>query len=138
MSDVSLKALMKESKTVGIDFPGMPGFNISLCYLGRSELLKLRKRCVSTKFDRKTRQPEEVIDEDKFLVEYVAAVIKGWSGLKMSYLEEFLLVDTDGVDPDTELTYSLEDAELLMRNSSTFDEWVTDTVGDLENFTKSK
>jgi hypothetical protein len=138
MSDVSLKTLMKESKTVGIDFPGMPGFNISLCYLGRAELLKLRKRCVSTKFDRKTRQPEEVLDEDKFLVEYVAAVIKGWSGLKMSYLEELLLVDTDGVDPDTELTYSLEDAELLMRNSSTFDEWVTDTVGDLENFTKSK
>lgn len=138
MSDISLKTLIQPSKTVGIDFPGMPGFSVSLCYLGREELVKLRKRCVSTKFDRKTRQPEEVLDEDKFLVEYVAAVIKGWSGLKLSYLEEFLLVDTAGMDPDTELDYSPEEAEMLMRNSSNFDEWVTDTVGDLENFTKSK
>jgi hypothetical protein len=31
-----------------------------------------------------------------------------------------------------------ENAELLMKNSSTFDTWVTETVGDLENFTGNK
>lgn len=138
MSEISLKTLMKPSKTVGIDFPGMPGFTVDLCYLAREELLKLRKKCVTNKFNRKTHQPEEILDEEKFLVEYVAAVIKGWSGLKLSHLEELLLVDTDGMDPDTELPYSQDEAEMLMRNSSSFDEWVTETVGDLENFTKSK
>jgi len=135
---VSLKTLMKPSKTVEIDFPGMPHFSVELCYLGRDELLKLRKRCVTNKFNRKTHQPEEVLDEEKFLVEYVKAVIKGWSGLKLSYLEELLLVDTEGLDPDTELGYSQEEAEMLMRNSNPFDEWVTQTVGELENFTKGK
>lgn len=129
---------MKSSKTVGIDFPGMPGFTVDICYLGREELVKLRKRCVSTKFNRKTHQPEEVVDDEKFLVEYVASVIKGWSGLKLSHLEELLLVDTEGLDPDAELPYSQEEAEMLMRNSTSFEEWLTETVGDLENFTKSK
>jgi hypothetical protein len=65
-------------------------------------------------------------------------VIKGWSGLKLSHLEELLLVDTDGMDPNAELPYSQDEAEMLMRNSSSFEEWVTESVGELENFTKSK
>lgn len=138
MSDISLKSLMTPSKTVAIEFPGMEGFEIDLCYLAREELLKLRKKCITTKFNRKTHQPEEVLDEEKFLTEYSAAVIKGWKGLKMSYLEELLLVDTEGLDPDSELPYNAEEAEILMRNSNTFDTWTTEAVGDLENFTKNK
>jgi len=137
-SPVSLASLMTPSKTVSIDFPGFTGMQVSLCYLGREELLKLRKKCVTTKFDKKTRQPEEVLDEDKFLVEYCKAVIKDWSGLKYRYLEELLLVDVSQFDPNDELPYTAENAELLMKNSSTFDTWVTETVGDLENFTGNK
>jgi hypothetical protein len=137
-SPVSLASLMTPSKTVSIDFPGFTDMQVALCYLGREELLKLRKKCVTTKFDKKTRQPEEVLDEDKFLVEYCKAVIKGWSGLKYRYLEELLLVDVSQFDPNDELPYTAENAELLMKNSSTFDTWVTETVGDLENFTGNK
>ena len=137
-SPVSLASLMTPSKTVSIDFPGYKDMKVSLCYLGREELLKLRKKCVSTKFDKKTRQPEEILDEDKFLIEYCKAVIKTWSGLKFSYLEELLLVDVSAYDPEDELPYTQENAELLMKNSNVFDTWVTETVGDLENFTGSK
>jgi len=129
---------MTPSKTVSIDFPGYTGFSVSLCHLAREELVKLRKRCVTTKFSKKTRQPEEVLDEDKFLVEYCKAVVKGWEGLKFQYLEELLLVDTSAYDPDDTLPYTQENAELLMKNSTAFDTWVTETVGDLENFTKNK
>ena len=135
---VSLASLMTPSKTVSIDFPGQSGMKVSLCYLAREELLKLRKKCVSTKFDKKTRQPEEVLGEDKFLVEYCKEVIKTWSGLKFSYLEELLLVDVSAYDPSDELPYTQENAELLMKNSTVFDTWVTETVGDPENFTGSK
>ena len=137
-SPVSLASLMTPSKTVSIDFPGYKDMKVSLCYLGREELLKLRKKCVSTKFDKKTRQPEEILDEDKFLEEYVSSVIKGWKGLKYSYLEEFLLVDISKQNPDDELPFTQDNAELLMRNSNSFDSWITDTVSNLENFTGSK
>ena len=138
MSDISLKSLMTPSKTVSIEFPGMEGFEVDLCYLAREELLKLRKKTITTKFNRRTHQPEEILDEDKFVVEYTAAVIKGWKGLKVSYLEELLLVDTDGLAPNSELPYSPEEAERLMRNSNSFDTWVTEAVSDLENFTRNK
>jgi len=135
---VSLASLLTPSKTVSIDFPGYKGFVLDICYLGRDELLKLRKKCITTKFNKRTHQPEESLDEDKFLEEYVGAVIKGWTGLKFSYLEEFLLVDISKQNPDDELPFTQENAELLMRNSSTFDSWITDTVSNLENFTGSK
>ena len=135
---VSLASLMTPSKTVQIDFPGRDGFEVSICYLAREELLKLRKRCLSTKFNRKTHQPEESLDEDKFLKEYTKAVIKGWTGLKFSYLEEFLLVDISDYAPDDLLPHTQDNAELLMRNSNDFDTWVTDVVGDLENFIGNK
>lgn len=140
MSDtpVSLASLMTPSKTVGIDFPGYTGMEVQLTYLGRDEMLKLRKKCVTTKFDKKTRQPQEELDEDKFVVEYCKAVIKGWSGLKYRYLEELLLVDVGDLDPEDNLPYTQENAELLMKNSNTFDTWVTEAVGDLENFTGIK
>lgn len=140
MSDtpISLSSLLTPSKTVSVDFPGYPGMSVDLCYLGRDELLKLRKRCVSTKFNRKTRQPEEDLDEDKFIVEYCKAVVKGWSGIKFRYLEELLLVDVSNLEPDDELPYTQENSELLMRNSNVFDSWVTEAVGDLENFTGNK
>ena len=140
MSDtpISLASLMTPSKTVAIDFPGYAGMSVDLCYLAREELVKLRKKCVTTKFNKKTRQPEEELDEDKFLVEYCKAVIKGWKGFKYRYLEELLLVDVSALDPEDELPFTQENAELLMKNSSNFDTWVTETVSDLENFTGNK
>ena len=48
---VSLSSLMTPSKTVGLDFPGYTGMTVDICYLAREELIKLRKRCVTTKFN---------------------------------------------------------------------------------------
>ncbi len=135
---ISLASLMTPSKTVTIDFPGYKGMSVDLCYLAREELVKLRKKCVTTKFSKKTRQPEESLDEDKFLLEYCKAVIKNWEGFKYQYLEELLLVDVTAFDPDDTLAYTTDNAELLMRNSSDFDTWVTETVSELENFTGNK
>ena len=135
---VSLASLMTPSKTVSIEFPRFKGVSIDLCYLAREELVKLRKRCMSTKWNKKTRQLEEELDEDKFLIEFCKAVIKGWKGLKYRYLEELLLVDVSSFDPDDELPWTNDNAELLMKNAADFDTWVTETVGDLENFTGNK
>ena len=135
---VSLASLLTPSKTVTVDYPTLAGFTVDLCYLAREELIKLRNRCVSQKLNRKTRAFEEQLDEEKFLIEYVKAVIKGWSGLKYSYLEELLLVDISSLNPEDELPFNQENAEILMKNATDFDTWVTEVVGDLENFTKTK
>lgn len=135
---VSLATLMTPSKTVSIDFPDMEGFTVDLCYLAREELLKLRSKCLKQKFNKKTRAFEETLDEDTFLLEYVDAVIKNWVGLKYDHLRTLILIETDGLDLEAELPFTKENAELLMKNSSDFDTWVTESVGDLENFTKNK
>ena len=135
---VSLASLLTPSKTVSIDFPGMEGFTVDLCYLAREELIKLRNKSITQKFNKKTRAFEDSLDENKFLVEYVKAIIKGWKGLKYSYLEELLLVDISSLDPNDELEYTQANAETLMKNASDFDSWVTEVTGDLENFTKTK
>ena len=135
---VSLKSLMTPSKTVTIEFPRFKGMTVDLCYLAREELVKLRKRCLSTKWDKKSHQPIEEMDDDKFIVEYCKAVIKGWKGLKYSYLEELLLVDVSDLDPEDTLPFTPDNSELLMKNATDFDTWVTEMVGDLENFTKNK
>ncbi len=135
---VSLASLLTPSKTVTVDYPEFEGFSVQLCYLSREELVKLRSRCLSQKFNRKTRGFEEILDDDKFIVEYCKAVIKGWKGLKYKYLEKMLLLDVSSVDLEDELPYTQEDAEIMMKNASDFDTWVTEVVADLENFTSSK
>ena len=134
---ISLKSLLTPSKTVEFDYPGLDGFKVKLCYLSREELVKLRNRCVSQVFNKKTRQFEEKIDDDKFLKEYTSGVIKGWSGLKLKFLKHLLLVN-EVEDEEYELPFNEENVEILMKNSGDFDQWVTEMVGDLENFTPPK
>ena len=135
---MELKSLLVDSKTTWVEFPGLDGFEVELANLSRKELIALRKRCTQNKFNRKTRAFEEDLDEDKFLDHFCRGVIKGWKGLKFSYLEELLLVDVSNQDPDDVLPYTIDNAELLMKNSSDFDTWVTEITSDLENFTESK
>ena len=57
---------------------------------------------------------------------------------KLKYLEDLLLVDISGKDPEVELEYTQENAELLVENSSEFDNWLNEVVFDLENFRSDK
>ena len=128
---------MVDTKSAWIDFPGCPGFQVEVANLARKELVALRKRCVSQKFDRKTRQMVEELDEDKFVVEFAKATIKGWKGLKLKYLEDLILVNLSGQDPDTELEYDSEQAEVMVQNSTEFDNWINEVVFDLANFRRA-
>ena len=94
----------------------------------------LRKRCTVQKFDRKTRQLTEDLDEDKFVTEFTAAVIKGWEGLTLAHLETLLLIDTEDKDMSEELPYNTDNAEVLVSSSTEFDTWLNEVVFDLDNF----
>ena len=131
---MELKSLLVDSKTAWVDFPGMDGFEVELANLSRKELVNLRKRCTTNKFDRKTRMFNEELDETKFVTEFSGATVKGWKGLKLKYLEDLILVDLKGQDKESEMPYSKENAEVLVENSQEFDNWLNEVVFDLENF----
>lgn len=136
---LNLSDIITSSKTANMEFPGFDGFNVNLAFLSRDEMIKLRKKAVNTKINRRTRQPEEVLDEDVFLKEYIKAVVKGWTGLKFEFLVQLIPVDESNItDMNATLPFSAENAEALMKNSTEFDSWVTEMVGDLANFTKNK
>ena len=82
---LSLKSLLVPSKAVEVEYPGMPGFVINLAFLSRETLLNIRKKSTKTTF--KNRQAAEEFNEELFLQLYVENAVKGWKGLKLSYLD---------------------------------------------------
>jgi hypothetical protein len=134
---VSLQSLLTPSKVVEVDFQDKTGFKVKVAFLSREELIKLRKACVTTKFDRKTRQPIEELNDELFTKNYVGSVVKGWIGLKYAYLQDLMLVDLSSIkDLEEELEYSEENALVLMKNSTEFDNFISDVTSDLSNFQK--
>ena len=131
---MNLSELMVDTKSAWVEYPGYEGFEVEVVNLSRPELTALRKRCLITKYDKSTRKPVEELNEEKFISEFTKATIKNWKGFKYKYLEDFVLVNLAGVDPEKELAYTQDNAKLLVTNSSEFDTWVNDTVFDLENF----
>ena len=131
---MELKSLLVDTKTAWVDFPGLEGFEVELANLSRKEMVNLRKRCTTNKFDRKTRMFNEELDEGKFIKEFSMATVKGWKGLKLKYLEELILVDLAGQDTEKEMPYTQDNAEVLVENSTEFDNWLNEVVFDLENF----
>ena len=131
---MDLKTLMVDTKSAWVDFSGLEGFSIEVANLSKKELQALRKKCITTKFDRKTRQAVEDLNEEKFVTEFSKAVIKNWKGLTLEHLETLLLVDIEGKDPKAELEYTAENAETLVSSSTEFDTWLNEVVFDLDNF----
>jgi len=131
---MDLKKLMVDTKAAWIDFPGLKGFEVEVANLSRKELTGLRKKCTSTKFDRKTRQALEVLDEEKFVTEFTNSVVKNWRGLTLEHLETLILVDISGEDASKELEFTKENAETLVSSSTEFDTWLNEVVFDLDNF----
>jgi hypothetical protein len=131
---MDLKKLMVDTKAVWMDFPGLSGFEVQVANLSRKELTGLRKRCTVQKFDRKTRQVVEALDDEKFIKEFAVATVKNWKGLTVEHLETLLLIDTQGKDPSETLNYSEENAEIIVSSSTEFDSWLNEVVFDLDNF----
>jgi hypothetical protein len=133
---ITLKSLLVPSKSLEVEYPGMPDFKIQVSFLSRETLQSIRKKSTKTSF--KNRQPVEELNDELFLDLYVKNAVKGWTGLKLKYLEQLAPVDLTGQDADAELEYSEENALYLMKNSSNFDSFISEQVTDLGNFSANK
>lgn len=134
---MSLKSMIVPKQSAKLEFPGCPGFNVELVHLTRDELRKIRDKATTTKVSRKTRQMEEEVDNELFQTLYIQAIIKDWEGAKYKYLAKLVPLDLGELNEEDEEPFSLESAELLMKNAPDFDNWVTNTLEDIENFTSS-
>jgi hypothetical protein len=133
-----IKNLMVTDKTVDVQFPDSDTFYVSLAYLSREKLVKVRNRSLVVKFNKRSRQREEEVDNDKFLEEYARAVVKSWRGLTIRELSKLMPIETTGANLEQDVPYSEEDALELLRNSTIFDQFVTDTMNDFEVFENEK
>jgi hypothetical protein len=131
---MELKSLLVDSKTTWVEFPGLTGFEVELANLSRKELTNLRKKCTINKFNRKTRQFEDELNDEKFVIEFTKATVKNWKGLKLEYLQDLLLVDLKDQDAESEMDFTEGNAQVLVENSTEFDNWLNEVVFDLENF----
>jgi len=136
---MELKSLITKERVISVEYPDpeLEGFVIEVAYVPREELQKIRQKCLVTKFDKKTRQPAETVDDKLFLKLYTEKVIRGWKGLKLKYLQELLPVELGKADPNTELEYTVDNALELMQNSTVFDTWLTGIINDISFFNKN-
>ncbi len=132
----SIKSLLVPSKEITVEYPGLPGFEITVSFLSRETLQNIRKKATKTTF--KNRQTVEELNDDLFLELYVKACVKGWKGLTLGYLEQLAPVELGNANLDEEIPFSSDEALSLMKASSQFDSFVSEQVTDLGNFSKNK
>lgn len=139
---MDLANIIIESKTIETEYPGYDGLMLKLAHLTRDELMELRKKATTTKYNKKTRQPEEDINSELFQDLYIKAVVVGWSGFKYKYLTKMLPIKISDIpteeykDGEGIFAYTKENAAVLMKNCNDFDNWVSAELEDIENFTK--
>ena len=133
-----IRKLIADTQSAWIDFPDIEGFSVNLVYLQREDLQKIRNQSLTFKFNKRTRQREEEVDNDRFLEAYAEKAIVGWKGLKYKHLPALMPADISQVDSEEEIEYSSEDAIDLLKNSTLFDQFVTDSMNDFEQFSKKK
>ena len=130
-----IASLHAQETIIEVEYPDIDGFIISLIYLNRDDLTKIRNRSLTYKFNKRTRQREEEVDNDKFLEEYTKRAIKGWKGLYIKDLPQLLPIDMSNANPYEEVTYNETEALELIKNSTVFDQFITDSMQDYEKFT---
>ena len=133
-----IKNLVAKETTSTVEFPDIDGFEIDLVYLNRDDLTKIRNRSLTYKFNNRTRQREEEVDNDRFLEHYCVKAIKAWRGLKAKHLPVLFPADISSLDPEEDIEYTEEDALELLKNSTIFDQYITDCMNDFEQFSTQK
>jgi hypothetical protein len=133
-----IKSMINKETSTWVEFPDIDGFEVNLRFLSREDLLKIRSASLTYKFNKRTRQREEEIDNNKFLEGYSEKAIVDWKGLKIKHLPTLLPVDISSMNPEEVVEYSQEEALELLKNSTIFDQFITDTLADFEQFSRKK
>ena len=129
---MKLSDLVVDVKTVWLKYEGVPGFEVEVNYIPRTEMTKMVKDCQISKMNRKTRQVEMELDDEKFLKKFVKRAIKDWKGLTTENIGNFLPIKE--TEEKGEIEFSEDAAIYLVKESGEFDEWLNEKITDIDSF----
>ena len=125
---------MVETRDVSVDFEALPGFSVTLGYMSKAVTRRIAKDATTSKMDGSGNVVSD-FDQDAFMVAFCNEAIKGWTGLTYGKLAQLMLIDEDLIeDLDAELPYSEDNAQVLLKQSTIFDNWVNERVGEIATF----
>lgn len=126
-----LKNKVKTEKIKAFSWDLFPGVEFDLAYQGRKQTTdNLRSGYITVVEGTEVRQE---FSADKFSQSFVAQTVKGWRGLKLKHVQEWMLVD-ETQDLEEEVEYCQENALFLYENWKPFEDWVAQVVHSVEQF----
>ena len=132
---MKLSELKVDTRSVWMEFDdSMPGFEVELNYIPRSEMTAIVKGCQKQKQNRVTRQIETSLDEEKFIDKFVERGINDWKGLTPENIQDLVPVKVSGAEEGDEIPFSHNNAVFLLKESQWFDEWVNEKISDVDSF----
>ena len=130
-----ITSMLKDKLEVTVQVDGYPGFEVTIAYLSRQEIERIRKKVTKTVFDKRSHEKKEEVDTDAFTKILVESSLLGWKGLTLEVLSKLAPIEIpDGAKLTDEIEYSPEDAFDLVKSSPEFDRWLNETIFELDNF----
>lgn len=148
----------KTEQVKEFEYPyGSLGFYVMIAFGSRFILNQIRQLAAEPYTDRRTRTREEKLNDEKLQLGYAERIVKGWKGLTVEKLENFIPGTVDEAiaqyeeaakeNPDikvpsveeiksVEVEYSVETAAQVLGNSIDFMNWIVDIAGEAKNYAK--
>lgn len=133
---MNLKKLITEKKqdlSIVADFKGV--FDIALLYTDRPTLDKMIEASKTRRWVK--HQEVEALDDDLFNRQ-LASRICGWTGLTLGKLAGLINIDIEGENPEAEIPFTKENAEMLMDEVYGLNNFIRETITDLQIFREKK
>lgn len=124
--NINIKQIALPTKTVEVAYSPIPGFVVTIGYISNELTRKLIKDSQESKYDQDNGLTYSETNMEKFGEEFCKHAIVGWKGLTGEALASLMLVDLEGngIKPEDEISYSLDNAHTLYLNSAAFAKWV--------------
>lgn len=130
-----LQNKVKVEKIKAFNWELFPGAEFELAYQGRKQTTNnLKSGYVTIVEGEKVRQE---FSSEKFSETFVRSSIKGWKGLKLKHIQNWMLVD-ESQDLEEEVEFCFENALFLYENWKPFEDWVAQVVHNVERFRETE
>jgi hypothetical protein len=131
----SISSFLKTKLIAWVPFDELPGLKFKLAYLSREELTKIRDAATRKSYNHRTKNTEEEFDLKLFTSLFIDQAVLGWEGLTLEKATNLVPIEVpEGIDINTEIEYSREEAKLFFSNSTALELWLHSIVSDLETF----
>ena len=124
-----------EAKFATVEY--IEGFSLVLRFVGKAQLRSIGRACTVNRFDKKTKQRVQDVDQKQFATSFAKVAVTGWKGATPNRLSSIIPMDIEGLSEearDMEIPFSLEQLMLLIENALDLDGFIQDQAMDLTLF----